>query len=569
MSAVQAALYARVSSQAQAEAGTVASQIAEILDRSSSDGAHIPEGLRFVDDGFSGAALMRPALERLRDKAAAGTIDRLYVHSPDRLARKYAYQVLLVDEFSRANVELVFLNREFGSSPEDALLLQVQGVIAEYERVKIMERCRRGKRHAARCGSVHVFGQAPFGYRYITKNEGGGEARWEVVLEEARIVQRMFQHVGVDRGSINDVCRLLQAAGILTPKGLKSWSHATVRSILRNPAYKGAAAYGRTQKGPVRTPLRPRRGAPAFPRRGKSVYPVDPKQWIYIPVPRIVSDELFDGVQAQIKESRKRMRRRREGARWLLQGLTVCKCCGYAYYGKTTATTSKGNKYTYAYYRCIGNDRYRCEGVRTCDNRMVRKQMLEDAVWKEIETLLSDPHHLQAEFERRATRSRSKESSACKARIHKLRRAIQRMIDSYAEGLIEKSEFEPRIRDQRARLARLEKADLEAQEIEQAQRQMQFVVGRLEAFAEQVDEGLAAMDWKQKRDLVRCLVKQVEIDREGVTVCFRVEPAPFARTPDDRGFVQHRLVRGDDTGRSQPRSQVAFGIVVSPRLSDT
>lgn len=543
MSTVRAALYARVSSQAQAEAGTVASQIAEILDRGSSDGVVIPEGLRFVDDGFSGASLLRPALERLRDKAAAGTIDRLYVHSPDRLARKYAYQVLLVDELRRANVELMFLNRDFGSSPEDALLLQVQGVIAEYERVKIMERSRRGKRHAARCGSLHVFGRAPFGYQYISKSHGGGEARWEVVLEEARVVQRMFQHVGVDRGSINDVRRMLQAEGVRTSKGQKSWSQSTVRNMLQNPAYKGAAAYGRTQKGPMRPQLRPRRGAPAFPRRGKSVYTVHPDHWIYVPVPRIVSDELFDTVQAQLQENRRRMRRRRDGARWLLQGLTVCKCCGYGYYGKTTSTTVKGNKYANTYYRCVGNDRYRNEGVRTCDNRMVRKQMLEDAVWKEIESLLSDPHHLQAEFERRAKGSGSNEDSAGKARILKLRRAIQRMIDSYAEGLIEKSEFEPRIQDLRARLTRLEKAEVEAREIEQAQRQMRLVVGRLEAFAEQVDAGLAALAWKERRDLVRCLVKQVEIDREEVTVCFRVDPVPFAPTPDERGFVQHRSVR--------------------------
>jgi site-specific DNA recombinase len=364
-----------------------------------------------------------------------------------------------------------------------------------------------------------------------------------VLLEEARIVQRMFQRIGVDRGSINDVCRMLKAEGIPTRKGRNTWSHATVRNMLRNPAYKGAAVYGRTQKGPVRSPLRPRRGAPAFPRRGKSVYAVDPEHWIHVPVPRIVSDDLFDAVQAQINENRRRMRRRQEGARWLLQGLTVCKCCDYSYYGKATATRSNGTRYKYAYYRCSGSDRYRFEGVRTCNNRMVRKDMLENAVWKEIENLLSDPHHLRTEFERRAARSNSKEGSACRARIHKLRRAIKRLIDSYAEGLIEKSEFEPRIRDQRARLVRMQKTEEQAQEIEQAQRQMQLVVGRIEAFAEQVDKGLAAMDWKGKRDLVRCLVKQVEVDRKEVTVCFRVEPAPFAQAPGDPGFVQHRSVR--------------------------
>jgi site-specific DNA recombinase len=133
--------------------------------------------MEFLDDGYSGATLVRPALERLRDAAVAGVLDRLYVHAPDRLARKYAYQVLLVEEFGRCGVEVVFLNRELGRSPEDDLLLQVQGMMAEYERAKIIERHRRGKLHAARLGSVNVLSGAPYGYRYVTKHDGGGQAR--------------------------------------------------------------------------------------------------------------------------------------------------------------------------------------------------------------------------------------------------------------------------------------------------------------------------------------------------------------------------------------------------------
>ena len=112
---------------------------------------------------------------------AVGAVDRLYIHSPDRFARKYAYQVLLVDEFHRAGVEVIFLNRELGRSPEDDLLLQVQGMMAEYERAKIVERHRRGKLHAARAGIVKVLAGAPYGYRYIDKHTGGGQARYEVI----------------------------------------------------------------------------------------------------------------------------------------------------------------------------------------------------------------------------------------------------------------------------------------------------------------------------------------------------------------------------------------------------
>ena len=171
---IRPGIYGRVSSDQQAEAGTIASQVEALNERLLADGLTLDPELCFLDEGYSGNTLVRPALERLRDCAAAGAIDRLYVHSPDRLARKYAYQVLLVDELNRHGVELVFLNRELGRTPEDDLLLQVQGMVAEYERAKILERSRRGKLHAARRGNVNVLSGAPYGYRYISKQQGDG-----------------------------------------------------------------------------------------------------------------------------------------------------------------------------------------------------------------------------------------------------------------------------------------------------------------------------------------------------------------------------------------------------------
>src|SRR5919201_995558 len=177
---LSAAIYARVSSEQQAQQQTIASQVEALRQRVRQDGLTLPEELCFLDEGASGGTLLRPALERLRDQAAAGALDRLYVHSPDRLARNYALQVLLLDEWQRAGVEVVFLNRPIGKSPEEDLLLQVQGMMAEYERAKILERSRRGKRHAARAGSVNVLCGAPYGYRYVGKHEGGGCTRYEV-----------------------------------------------------------------------------------------------------------------------------------------------------------------------------------------------------------------------------------------------------------------------------------------------------------------------------------------------------------------------------------------------------
>jgi site-specific DNA recombinase len=199
MNSIRAAFYARVSSEQQATAHTIESQLAALSERAQADGSLVLLERQFVDDGYSGATLVRPAMDRLRDLAAVGSVDRIYVHSPDRLARNYAYQVLLIDEWRRAGVEIVFLNRSLGQSPEDDLLLQVQGIVSEYERAKIMERSRRGKKHAAQRGSLNVMSHAPYGYRYITVNDGQGQARFEPIPEQVDVIRDILTWVGRER----------------------------------------------------------------------------------------------------------------------------------------------------------------------------------------------------------------------------------------------------------------------------------------------------------------------------------------------------------------------------------
>ncbi len=166
-----AAIYARVSSERQKEEHTIASQLAVLIGHAQNEGYTIPEEWIFQDEGYSGAMLVRPGLERLRDLAAEGQIETVLIHSPDRLSRKYAYQVLLVEEFSRKGVDVVFIKSPKASTPEEELMLQFQGMIAEYERAQIAERTRRGKRHRAKAGLVNVLSGAPYGYRYVKKSE--------------------------------------------------------------------------------------------------------------------------------------------------------------------------------------------------------------------------------------------------------------------------------------------------------------------------------------------------------------------------------------------------------------
>jgi site-specific DNA recombinase len=527
---LQVALYGRVSSEQQAIANTIESQVVALRQRVEADGFSLSAELQFIDDGYSGATLVRPALERLRDLASVGGLDRLYVHSPDRLARKYAYQVLLVDELQRAGVAVIFLNRELGRSPEDDLLLQVQGMMAEYERAKILERSRRGKRHAAHSGSVNALSCAPYGYRYIDKRTGGGRACYEIDLEQAQVVRQIFTWVGQERATLAEVCRRLTQAGIPTQTGKKTWERSVVWGMLKNPAYKGLAAFGKTATGERQPRVRPGRGQSNQPRRPYSTHPVDPQEWIGIPVPALVDASIFAAVQQQLDENRKHARQSQRGAKYLLQGLVVCKVCGYSYYGKPVSSkASKGKTRHYAYYRCIGTDAYRFGGQRICTNTQVRTDQLEAAVWGEVQALLENPQRLEEEYHRRQTQPSSGKQqnlAGLETQISKLRLGMGRLIDSYAEGLIDKPEFEPRITRLKERIATLEtQAKQVSDEVAQT-KELRLIISRLEEFSSRVKEGLTQLDWSTQREIIRTLVKRVEIEHEKVNVVFRIAPNP-------------------------------------------
>jgi site-specific DNA recombinase len=565
MTNIPVAIYARVSSDQQTEAHTIASQLAALRARVAADGFALPPELQVMDEGYSGATLVRPGLERLRDLIAAGGVERLYVHSPDRLARKYAYQVLLMDEFQRAGVEVIFLNRELGRSPEDELLLQVQGMVAEYERAKILERSRRGKRHAAHAGVVSVLCGAPYGYHYISKQVGGGVARFDIVEHEARVVRQVFTWVGQERVSIGEVCRRLQRAGEPRRDGKTAWDRSVVWGMLKNPAYKGTAGFGKTRVGALKVRLRAQRGRGLQPRRPHAIEDVPREEWVLVPVPALIDSELYDTVQEQLAENRRRARQGQRGARYLLQGLLVCKVCGYAYYGKVISPSSrKGHPRAYAYYRCLGTDAYRFGGQRICPNTQVRTDLVEVAVWHEVCRLLEHPQRLEQEYRRRGQGPRRGAQwdtpEILRAQSHKLRQGIARLIDSYAEGLIAKEEFEPRITRMRQRVTSLEDRLQQLADDAAQQRDLRLIISQLEDFVAKVRGGLATADWRTRREIIRALVRRVEIDQQQVTVAFRVPPTSTPSGPD--GGILPDCRRGALTSPVQRVSALRARLVV-------
>jgi site-specific DNA recombinase len=371
-----AAIYARVSSDRQKQDHTIASQTTALVEYAKTNGYAVPPHWVFQDEGYSGANLQRPGLEALRDLAAQGQMTTVLIYSPDRLSRKYAYQVLLVEELARCGVDTVFLKSPSGGSPEDQLVVQFQGMIAEYERAQIAERSRRGKRHKAQQGVVNILSGAPYGYRYVRKTDTSA-AYYEVLESQASVVRTVFETYTKQQLSIGAIARLLNQRGIPTRTGKTRWERSTVWGILHNPAYQGTACYGKTELRPRQRITRPMRQRNGVPNRNSANHQRPRSEWITVPVPALVSEQTFALAQEQL-ERNKHHAQRRTIEPTLLQGMLVCQRCGYALY-RCSGRTSRQRLY---YYRCIGSDAHRHLKGTLCTNRPASLRTSDENRWK-------------------------------------------------------------------------------------------------------------------------------------------------------------------------------------------
>ena len=531
------AIYARVSSQSQAEEATIQSQVAALENRVQADGGCLEPEMRFLDDGCSGTTLQRPSLERLRDLIHTGGVDRLYIHSPDRLARKFVLQAILMEEFTKQQVEVIFLSSpNSDASAESNLLLQMQGMIAEYERAKILERTRRGRRFNARQGRVSVLGRAPYGYHYVRKQDGDGEARYEVVEDEACRVRELFRWVGLEGLSLSAVARRLTEQKIPTRKGRTQWDKATLRGILLNPAYHGEAQWGKTRLEPRTSTRRAKRGQPEVPRRPSVPRSTALDERERIAVPALVSKDLFDAVGERLAEHRHHQRERQSGATYLLSGLLVCGHCGGAYCGRRHGTGAK----RYVYYRGLGTDKYRNGGELSCKNAAVRGS-LEEEVWADACELIQNPQRLRTELERRASPESTRDDrEPLRGSIAQLKRQLARLLDMYETGVLEKEEFMLRMQRVKERLTREEKAYEQRAEAEQQAKERANLLADFETFANRLKAGLETVDFATKRKILQLLVKRIEVGTDDVQIVYKVQPHPEPSSPQERN-LQHRL----------------------------
>jgi site-specific DNA recombinase len=540
-----AAIYARVSSARQKKDETIASQTAALRAHAKQHGLEVPEEWVFEDEGHSGASLVRPALERLRDLIAGVGVEVVLCYSPDRLARKFAYQALLIEEFARAGTRVEFIKGPRGDTPEDQLMVQFQGMFAEYEKAQILERYRRGKAHRARTGSINVLSGAPFGYRYVRKSTHAG-ATYEIVEHEAALVAELFRRYAEEGASLAELTRWLTSQGVPTRTGKHRWDRSVIWGMLRNPAYAGRAVFGKTMvvhESPGLNRIARLQGR-STPRASKTAErPQD--QWTEIPVPAIVTQDTFDRVAARLAEN-KRFATRNSTNPSLLQGLAACSTCGYGYYRTSTRTT---NKKIY-YYRCLGSDDYRYENGRVCANKPVRSDYLDTVVWNHITTLLSDPTLIRAEIDKRLHTARTsdpanQERARLDTALTKTTRGITAMIEAFGEQLITIDELRARMPDLRARETNL-RNQIQALDTQLADRQAYLTLATdLEGFLTQLRQGAETSTTDERRRVLQLLVKDVLIGPDKITIRHRIPirerthtDTPHADTTDTEGDHQ-------------------------------
>jgi site-specific DNA recombinase len=511
---MRAAIYARVSTERQERQQTIDSQLSALRGWVSAQGHVLADAHVFRDEGFSGSRLDRPALDALRDAIRDSVVDVVAVFSPDRLARKYAYQVLLMEEFRRAGCEVVFLHHPISDDPNDQLLLQIQGAIAEYERAVLAERFRRGKLQKARDGNI-ISAKVPYGYRYEGRC-GAVPARLIVDEAEASMVRQLYAWV-VDEGlTIRQCIKRLNVGPWVTRSGRRQWSSSVVHHILTDPVYIGTAYANRFD---YVVPKRPRRRSRRSTERSCR-RPRPPEQWIAIPAPPLVDQQSWDCVRAALARNAALSFRRNKKHDYLLRCLLKCGRCGLGIHG--CYFPGQGGRPGRRYYRCAGTDPLTTGREAKCPRARIEANGLEQAIWDHVVSLLEDPAQVLAQFERFVAQAASdgedNSGSQLRTRIERLNRADRRLLEAYQAEVISLEELS----GQRKALA--EQRQLAEQQHEQRLRlreqqlQAQEVLVSLTAFTQRVGSRLHTTSIAERQAILQLVVERIIVHDDNLEI---------------------------------------------------
>lgn len=512
----RAVIYARVSTEEQAEHGySLPSQIEACRKYVQEQGWSLV-GEPITDAGISGAVLDRPGLERIRDMADAGEINVVVVYEIDRLTRKLAHQLLIEDELEQAGVRVHYVLGQYKDDDEGRLMKQIRGSIAEYERAKIEERMRRGKRAKVKAGSVMAHGHPPWGYKL---EKADGKTQLAVFEEEAHVVRLIYQwyvsgeDIRAGPMSIGAIAKRLTEMAIPTSadknprmakkRGRGVWSHSVVHAILTNETYRGVWHYGKRRRVGTKYVINP------------------PGTWIPVAVTPIVKSETWELAQERLRQN-KALSRRNTKHPYLVGRRIKCGRCGYPMSGATIVCKNR----TYRYYRCAS--KYASDVASPCDQVTFNASRVDAVIWEWIGTFFLEPENLKAGLEAQkdakeeANRPLLEKLKLVETQLAKHEQQMERLVDLYLVGDFPKEALLKRKTHWESTIARLraQQASLEAQLTEVSLSEED--IATIEEFAEQVCISLDTADFATRRQLIDLLNTQVVLDTEdgqGVAYC--------------------------------------------------
>jgi site-specific DNA recombinase len=496
-----AAIYARVSTEGQEKQETINSQLADLRNYAGQNNMDIVE--EYIDNGFSGELFDRPALDKLRDDAKNRLFNAVIIHSPDRLSRKFIHSGLIQEELKKCGISIIFLNRpDSKDTPEDNLLNGIQGVIAEYEKAKILERTRRGRIHKAKSG--HVIGNIPpYGYRYI-------DGKYEIDSAEAEIVKLIFGLFIDKRMKIRSIERELKRCNIPSRSG-KLWRASTIHKILRNETYCGITYVNKLRSFEADNPKRHRR----IKNTGKALRPKSEWIPIYLPESSIIIDrDTFNATQELLRRNLTDFNNGNSKHQYLLKGLVRCGKCGSAHCG----SMSRGRMY----YRCR-NENYTFPAPKQCDARLINAERLESLVWHKFCELIRQPELVLLakqidEFTNIGKVDTRETIKSTEAKLSNTDREVDRILDLYREAVITEDKF----RDQMQKINhKRELLDEELKKLTEVQKQAALndqarrsIVEYCGIIAENLQD--ISSDFEAKRHLLTLIIEKIEIFKDHI-----------------------------------------------------
>ena len=508
-----AALYARVSSQKQKEGETIESQLDSLREYAGKHGYVIPAGFEFKDEGYTGSMLERPGLDALRDAIHDNMVDVIMILSPDRLSRKYAYQLFLQDEFEKKKIEVIFIKSPKPKTAEDQFALHFQGVFAEYERAQIMERCRRGRLYKAKQGDPSVLPKIPFGYKRF---KDGLKTQIEIVEDQAMIIKEIFNLYTVHGVSIRYICKHLENKGILTPTNKTKWATKTITGFLKNPAYIGMGGYGKTEKaesgaskivhyksGRIKTARQPKK------HKSKDT-------WYSIPFPRFIENDQFELAQELLKTNQVLSKRNSKEVS-LLQGMIICESCGGVFWKKIR----KSGKLKIGYYCCRNR---LLKNAPKCNSFSVQTKHIDNLVWNNVFEMLKAPHLIEEEILRRVNHSpdivkAKSEKAEIERGLARLKTAQDKLLNAYQNSdCLTLDELKKRMKNLSEQVKSLETSlkAIEAYELNSSSNI--DIKEALKWFQDRLEESSNKISTTEKRKIIRMLIDEIVVGNNSVKI---------------------------------------------------